>query len=78
MTRTSARPRVCLATTETIRGAMHSLLAEGCKVREGSIGAGYLKIKDDETTVYQAIQKGPGQPWIVSCFTSDRISWEGS
>jgi hypothetical protein len=65
----------CLATTTTVRRALEGLLAADCLVSSGSLSEGYLIVQDAGVKVYQALQKGADQPWIVGCYKSDRINW---
>jgi hypothetical protein len=74
-TTTTTRPTSCLATTATVRNTLAGLTFAGCEV-DGSISAGHLSVYDDLTLVYRALQKGKGQPWIVSAYNSERITWK--
>ncbi len=75
----SANPRqrpagVCLALTKTVEQAVDSLEAVGCEATWDR-ASGTVVVHDDGTRVYAALQKGRNQPWIVSCYNSDRITW---
>ena len=77
-TTTKAKPSfVCMANKATVREFVMSLVGLGC-ILDGSLSAGFVVLKDDGVVVYRALEKGPGQPWIVSGFSSDRISWPES
>src|SRR5262249_2074743 len=64
----------CLATRETVRAALRMLRAADCKV-DLDEEAGAVTVHDGDAIVYQAIEKGRGQPWIVCCSDSDHIKW---
>jgi hypothetical protein len=51
--------------------------ANGCNVAYDK-DAGTMVCKDDGITVFQAIEKGNGQPWIATFTDSPRIKWGSS
>ncbi len=65
---------VCLSTTKVVREFLDRLEADGCEVKL-DLEAGTATATDDGEVVYRALQKGKGQPWIVRCTNSRRISW---
>jgi hypothetical protein len=68
---------VCLSHTKTVADTLDDAMANGC-TKEGGIRDGFLTIKDGETVLYRALQKGTGQPWIVAGYESERIKWGGT
>lgn len=65
---------VCMATTKTVKWAVGELETAGCKVvADWTIGT--IKVTDGDIVVYQAIQKGPGQPWIVRYCNGPTFRW---
>jgi len=65
---------VCLSTTKVVREFLDRLKADGCEVKL-DLDAGTATATDGGVVVYRALQKGKGQPWIVRCTNSRRISW---
>lgn len=64
----------CMAETKKVQAAIANLRANHCVVL-GGIQSGFVTVKDNGKIVYRALQKGDGQPWIVSWYNSDRIQW---
>jgi hypothetical protein len=69
-----AAPRGCLAESKTVLSAIAALRANECDI--DWIGDSAVTAKDGDTVVYRAIRKGgPGAPWLVMTFNSERIKW---
>lgn len=65
---------VCMANTKTVKQFLAGLEVNGCEVTL-DMKAGTATATDDGVTVYKALQKGRGGPWMVRCIDSGRIKW---
>lgn len=64
-----------LVNTATVKGYCRRLAAAGCEVR-ADYPAGTVRVLEQGTVVYSALQKGKGGDWIVRCVSHGRITWE--
>jgi hypothetical protein len=67
----------CMATTNVVKAAVANLTHNECRI-EADYEVGIVQAFDGDAIVYRALQKGEGQPWIVSCFNSQRIHWDNA
>lgn len=65
---------VCMTDTKTVKRFMADLLANDCECVL-DLQAGTAEAKDGNITVYKALQKGKGQPWIVAYENTERIKF---
>lgn len=68
------RGKTSLVTTTVLTGYLNGLRANDCDVVLDE-DAGTVVATDEDIIVLQAIQKGPGGPWIATFSSTDRIAW---
>ncbi len=65
---------VCMATTRTVMSLVGQLRKAGCTVN-ANWSTGLVTVLNEEVTVYQALQKGRGGPWIVRTLDGPNVKW---
>lgn len=60
--------------TKVLNGYLKSLKSNGCVVSKDK-EALTVEVKDGETVVLRALQKGKGGFWITRLIESDRVKW---
>lgn len=66
---------VCLALTATVKRFTADLKTAGCTVDHDKIAGTVVATEPGGKVVYRALQKGNGQPWIVSMYNGDMVTW---
>jgi hypothetical protein len=60
--------------TPAVKAYLQMLKQAGCAVKLDT-KTGTAEAFDGDAPVFRALQKGPGNPWIVRYQNSDRVTW---